>query len=212
MSMLNWKGGLLLGALLLAGACSDGMSEMETDGSLTGTGDAGASCELDAPGAPFRFIVRNVGERDLGLNTGCWHLSLPIFIDTEEGERNAGVTNNESCTFDCLELYEGGGSPDGYCSDCGPGTSKFLAPGETRELDWDRRVFDDVQAPAECVPNSMVLSCSLGTRLPDTGTVTGRLRVCAPGNQHGYYCFGDDSFDVPLTIDLGADELVIEVE
>jgi len=190
----------------------------EDDGSgrsgAGGAGDAGdggaepLSCELPVPGADFNFTIRNVGTRELSLSYECG-ATMPIFLQTPDGERGIGAGNAGFCEVPCDIVY------DGYqnwgCSDCGPGYGDALPPGEETTITWDRRYYVDHTAPAGCSRNEDGNNCSLGLPARAGEVTSGRLEICTDEQANGY-CWGGDVEVVPFTIDLNADSLVIEVQ
>lgn len=199
----------LLAATMLC-ACGGSTQLFDGDGGgAPGAGGGGAAptCELPASGADFVFTIRNVGTRELVLSFGCGS-TMPILLDTPDGERGIGEGNADFCAVPCELVYDG--FENFGCSDCGPGQGEPLMPGTEVSIDWDRRYFVEHDAPPACTGHPDANSCSLGIVARPGEVTSGRLLVC-PNDTPSGYCFGEDE-SVPFTLDLGQNGLVIEVQ
>ncbi|MCP6768705.1 hypothetical protein NL529_28080, partial [Klebsiella pneumoniae] len=91
-------------------------------------GDGGSTpdvCHVPAPGDVFTIHVHNGGTKMLALNYGCGG-TLPIVLDTPQGELSIGPGAANSCEFTCDNFYKG--VVQTACSDCGPGLGAHLGP------------------------------------------------------------------------------------
>jgi hypothetical protein len=171
-------------------------------------GNAPVSCDLPVPGKTFTFTIRNTGTRELGLSYACG-ATMPILLDTPDGERGIGAGNAGFCEVSCDDVY------DGYenwgCSDCGPGYGDALPPGGEVTITWDRRYYVEHEAPAACSGNAEGNACSLGKLALASEVTRGHLDVCTSDGVDGY-CWGGDVETFDFDIDLSADALVIEVQ
>lgn len=181
-------------------------------GNGAGGGSAGGSsvdCSLDGPGAPFTFVVRNTGTRQLRLTYGCG-TDYPITLTTPDGDLGIGPGNADGCEVSCDSIYAGQSSFG--CSDCGPGSGDLLPPGGEVTIDWDRRTYVAFTAPAECSGHPENNSCALGSQLAN-GTYPGALAVCNDQDMFGAGYCSDTSLElVPFNLDLSASTLEILVQ
>jgi len=85
---------------------------------VTGCGGEGKTdCTLDPPGKSFTFHVHNGGVMMLRLTYGC-NATLPVELDTPEGQLSIGPGAVNTCEVTCDSVYAG--HPNNGCSDCGP--------------------------------------------------------------------------------------------
>ena len=159
--------------LLLLAAC--GVAACGSSTLSNGNSDAAPSwCALDPTGM-FTFHVHNVGDQTLTWDLGCTR-NLPISLDG----RPAGPGAFDYCEFTCDQIYAGTVTPGG-CSDCGPGYSGTAAPGETKDIVWDRRVYTGEYFNTDCrpsAPTSAGATCALGHAVAPSAAQSGTITVC----------------------------------
>ncbi len=200
--------GLFVAASTALLACGTSVVE-DTGAGGQGGGQGGAGggpdCTIEPPGAAFQFVIRNVGNRELGLTFGCGE-TLPIVIDTAAGPRGIGAGSGDYCEVSCDAVY------DGYenwgCSDCGPGGGTALLPGGLVTIDWDRRVYIPHEAPAACTGHESGNGCALG--VPPGDATSGTLTFCTDSQSAGY-CYGDEE-SLAFALDLGLASVIIDVQ
>jgi hypothetical protein len=162
-----------LGVLLLA-SCGSAAPD-RSDGAAA----ADAQCALDPTGV-FVFHVHNAGTGTLVLALGC-RASFPIALATPAGRLPISPGSADVCGFSCDEIYSGHVAP-GACSDCGPGDFLSIAPGDTANVPWDRRVYLNHEVSASCAPSGQG-TCALGVAVAPSATQAGALTTC-PDDQH----------------------------
>ncbi len=182
---------------VISGNPDDDGAGGQAAGGTGGEGGAPPSCEIDAPGQSFDFVITNTGMRDLFLVYGCGG-HLPIELETIDGVVGIGPGQADYCEVSCDTVY------DGYqnwgCSDCGPGYGDTLNAGATVNISWDRRVYVEHVAPASCTGNADGNNCALG-KLVTAAQVSGTLTVCTDMNTSGSgYCTPDYEMTVPITV------------
>jgi hypothetical protein len=154
-----------------AGAGAGGAGAGGQGGGTGGT--TGATCALDPTGT-FTFHVHNGTSAMINLFLGCG-ASTPITLTTAAGALPAGPGTIGSCGFTCDKVYEP--FPPFGCTDCGGGDTLTIAPGETKDISWDRRVYTAHTIDAACAPYAGQ-TCALGKAVPRSATQAGTLRVC----------------------------------
>jgi hypothetical protein len=143
-----------------------------------GGGDAAAACALDPTGS-FAFRVHNAGAAALILELGC-RATLPITLATPAGRLPIGPGSADVCGFTCDEIYAGHVSA-GACTDCGGGDFTSIAPGDTANIPWDRRVYVRHELTAMCTPQTG--TCALGIAVAASAAQQGAITWC-PSDQH----------------------------
>jgi hypothetical protein len=163
--------------LLLLAACGVAACGSSTPGN--GNNDADPTgCALDPIGM-FTFHVHNVGDRTLAWDLGCMR-NLPIFLEVPQGILPTGPGAYDYCEFTCDQIFAGTVTPGG-CSDCGPGYSGIAAPGETRDIVWDRRVYTGEYFNNDCRPSAPTppgATCARGHAVAPSAAQSGTITVC----------------------------------
>jgi hypothetical protein len=164
-----------------------------------------AACVLDPTGS-FTFHVHNVGQAPIVLDLGCGH-TVPIVLATAAGRLSAGPGGVAgSCEFTCDEVYANTSSPGG-CTDCGPGVSRTIAPGETADVAWDRRVYTKhtIVAPCSTQPGE----CALGISVPPDAAQLGAVTTCPAAQHQTFSCAAPTTTE--FTVDTTVTEATIDV-
>jgi hypothetical protein len=192
-------------ALLVGLACSGCGTHDEDIDNNRGNPDGGAAtddgsrgtCPVEAkPGAPFAFHVHNRLPGEIALGFGCGG-DTPIEINTLNGTLRGGIESVDFCGNECQPVLDG--KQPRSCTDCGPGITNVVAPGETFTFSWDRRVWVKGNIPPKCSGLPKDEFCGLGTALP-LAVVHGMLLFCEGSssfcsNKAGY------AFDADLSRD-----------
>ena len=182
-----------------------GGSGSAADAGDGGAGTRGPMCALDPTGT-FTFHLHNGTNGTINLFLGCGAASIPIVLDTPAGALPAGPGTIGACGFTCDKIY----GPPGYlpvgCTDCGFGATRTMAPGDTTDIGWDRRVYAPQTIDAACAPWPGQ-TCALGKAVSRSAVQSGSLRVCLTFVP---LACGDPR-DVPFTIDTTGNAATIEV-
>jgi hypothetical protein len=127
----------------------------------------------------FTFRIRNAGTGDLTLEYGC-HQSLPISLATPAGRLPIAPGSVDTCGFPCDDIYSGHLTPGG-CFGCAGGGFLTIAPGESTDTPWDRRVYERHHAGPPCAPTEGM--CALGIAVAPAAAQLGAVTIC-PDDQH----------------------------
>jgi hypothetical protein len=189
---------LALVALSLA-ACGGGAA----------SGDAGqdtrAVCALDPLGT-FVFHVTNVGTTTLFVQLDCRGV-IPISLSTPEGRLpTAPGAVTDTCGFTCDDVYAGHVTA-GACMLCSTNGFQSVAPGDTANVSWDRRVYRTHQADVACTPAPG--PCALGIAVAPTTTQLGALVTCPAGESGMVSCLAPKAQE--FTVDTSGAEATIDV-
>jgi hypothetical protein len=171
-----------------------------------GEADGGGVCSLVPGGPNFLFHLHNASRAMLNVTLGC-SASLPIVLDTPDGQLSIGPGAVDACEYTCDLVYKGMFSPE-LCTDCGGGYAKALAPGATVDIAWDRRVYVKHMVVPPCATRAG--TCALGVAVATSSAQKGTLTVCTKTDLPGY-CLERDRKAVPFTIDTTPKEGTIEV-
>jgi hypothetical protein len=201
-------------SLVLAACGSTTVSEpLLKDG---GPGDSNiVSCQIDPKGM-FTFHVHNAGTETLAWDLGC-SKSLPIVLHLPDGDLPTGPGAVDVCEFTCELVYSGQVAPGG-CTDCGPGYSGSAAPGASKDIVWDRRVYTRSTVDPTCGASggvSQSATCALGHAVAPSATQSGTISVC-PGTAVLGHCMANgqyiDFHKVEFTVDTTGTDAVIDVQ
>jgi hypothetical protein len=169
-----------------------------------GSGSGNPACALDPTGS-FVFHVHNAGTGPITLDLGCGRRP-PIELTTPAGSAGIGPGSGDQCEFTCDQVF-GGHTTPGACSDCGPGVTKTLAPGETFDVTWDRRVYTRRAAAPPCSTGTG--NCAFGSAVAPTTAQAGAITTCPAALQQTGACLAITTTE--FTVDTTGSDATIDV-
>jgi hypothetical protein len=117
--------------------------------------------------------MTNAGMETIKLFLGCGK-NPPIKLHTATGDRGIGSETGSFCGTTCDEVFSNG--VPSVCTDCGPGYLLTIAAGDTKEITWDRRLWDRGLIEPTC-SEKLMGECAKGVAV-GTSDITGTVKYC----------------------------------
>jgi hypothetical protein len=134
----------------------------------------GVGCPVDAPpGPPFAFRLTNGSDVPIRLFLGCGK-NPPITLHTATGDRGIGPESGSFCGKTCDDVFSSG--VPSVCTDCGPGYLLTIDVAATKEITWDRRLWDHGTIEPNC-SETLKGECAKGVAV-GASEITGTVKYC----------------------------------
>lgn len=188
---------------------------LDADQDASAAEDAAALvCPQDEPAGPdFTFHLHNAAPFTVSVDFGYFGEGSPFVFDTRSGQLGAEPGDAVECGTTCDEIL----NIHPICTDGGWFTVD-IPPGETRDLVWDRRVWESVVVDMACFSEPLrskytweagaMPPCARGQRLTE-GVLTGTLAACT--FRPTMTCLQGYETLLPIEVDLSTDEVTIEL-